>query len=99
MMRHVSYILLLEWSTTSQRMWVYGVSVLYEQKDSRLKIAGGGKYLARGILVPHVGDKISELKIKCLVANVNNPKKKNCRSPENIFTCPPVTCRSPDPAL
>ena len=32
-MRHVSYILLLEWSTTSQRL--YRISVPYEQKDPR----------------------------------------------------------------
>ena len=30
-MRHVLCILLLEWSTTSQRLWVYGMSVLYTQ--------------------------------------------------------------------
>ena len=35
MMRHVSCILLLEWSTTSQRLWVYGSSFHYAQKDSR----------------------------------------------------------------
>ena len=35
MMRHVSCILLLEWSTTSQRLWVYRISVLYAQKDPR----------------------------------------------------------------
>ena len=29
MMRHVSCILLLEWSTTSQRLWVYRTSVPY----------------------------------------------------------------------
>ena len=34
-MRHVSCILLLEWSTTSQRLWVYRISVLYAQKDPR----------------------------------------------------------------
>ena len=34
-MRHVSCILLLEWSTTSQRLWVYRVSVAYAQKDPR----------------------------------------------------------------
>ena len=33
MMRHVSCILLLEWSTTSQRLWVYRIYVPYEQQD------------------------------------------------------------------
>ena len=32
---HVSCILLLEWSTTSQRLWVYRISVPYAQKDPR----------------------------------------------------------------
>ena len=36
MMRHVSRILLLEWSTTSQRLWVYRMSVRYAQKDQRV---------------------------------------------------------------
>ena len=35
MMRHVSCILLLEWSRTSQRLWVYRISVPYAQKDPR----------------------------------------------------------------
>ena len=35
MIRHVSCILLLEWSTTSQRLWVYRLSVPYTQKDPR----------------------------------------------------------------
>ena len=35
MMRHVSCIVLLEWSTTSQRLWVYRISVPYPQKDPR----------------------------------------------------------------
>ena len=36
MMRHVSCILLLEWSTTSQRLWVYTrITVPYAQKDPR----------------------------------------------------------------
>ena len=35
MMRHVSCILLLEGSTTSQRLWVYRISVHYAQKDPR----------------------------------------------------------------
>ena len=35
MMRHVPCILLLEWSTTSQRLWVYRISVQYAQKDPR----------------------------------------------------------------
>ena len=35
MMRHVSCILLLEWSTTSQRLWVYRISVSYAQNDPR----------------------------------------------------------------
>ena len=35
MMRHVSCILLLEWSTTSQRLWVYRISVPYAQTDPR----------------------------------------------------------------
>ena len=35
MMRHVSCILLLEWSTTSQRLWVCRISVPYVQKDPR----------------------------------------------------------------
>ena len=35
LMRHVSCILLLEWSTTSQRLWVYRSSVPYAQKDPR----------------------------------------------------------------
>ena len=34
-MRHVSCILLLEWSTTSQPLWVYRISVPYAQKDPR----------------------------------------------------------------
>ena len=34
-MRHVSCILLLEWSTTSQGLWVYMISVHYAQKDPR----------------------------------------------------------------
>ena len=32
-LRHVACILLLEWSTTSQRLWVYRISVPYAQKD------------------------------------------------------------------
>ena len=35
MMRHVSCISLLEWSTTSQRLWMYRISVLYAQKYPR----------------------------------------------------------------
>ena len=36
MMRHVSCILLLEWSSTfAQRLWVYRISVPYAQKDPR----------------------------------------------------------------
>ena len=35
MMRYVSFILLLEWFTTSQRLWVYRISVPYAQKDPR----------------------------------------------------------------
>ena len=35
MMRHVSCILLLEWSTTFQRLWVYRISVPYALKDPR----------------------------------------------------------------
>ena len=35
MMRHVSCIFLLEWSTTSKRLWVYRISVPYAQKDPR----------------------------------------------------------------
>ena len=35
MMRHVSCILLLEWSTTSQRLWVCRIPVPYAQKDPR----------------------------------------------------------------
>ena len=35
MMRHVSCILLLEWSTTSQRLWVCRISVPYAQIDPR----------------------------------------------------------------
>ena len=35
MMRHVSCILLLEWSTTFQRLLVYRISVPYAQKDPR----------------------------------------------------------------
>ena len=35
MRRHVSCILLLEWSTTFQRLWVYRISVPYAQKDPR----------------------------------------------------------------
>ena len=35
MMRHVSCILFLEWSTTAQRLWVYRISVPYAQKDPR----------------------------------------------------------------
>ena len=35
MMTYVSSILLLEWSTTSQRLWVYRIYVPYEQKDPR----------------------------------------------------------------
>ena len=29
------YILLLEWSTTSKRLWMYRISVPYAQKDPR----------------------------------------------------------------
>ena len=36
MMRQVSCILLLEWSTTSQRLWMYRIPVPYAQKDPRL---------------------------------------------------------------
>ena len=36
MMRHVSCILLLEWSTASQRLWVYRISVPYAQKDPKV---------------------------------------------------------------
>ena len=42
MMRHVSYILLLEWATTSQRLWVYRISVPYAQKDPRFHFEGRG---------------------------------------------------------
>ena len=35
MMRHVSCILLLERSTTLQRLWVYRISIPYAQKDPR----------------------------------------------------------------
>ena len=35
MRRHVSCILLLEWFTTFQRLWVYRISVPYAQKDPR----------------------------------------------------------------
>ena len=38
MMRHVSYIFLLEWSTTSQRLWVCSTSVPYAQTDPRVLI-------------------------------------------------------------
>ena len=44
MIRHVSCILLLEWSTTSQRPWVYRTSVPYAKKkipDSYSKREGG----------------------------------------------------------
>ena len=34
-MRHVACILFLEWSTTSQGLWVYRISVPYAQKDPR----------------------------------------------------------------
>ena len=34
-MRHVSYILLLEWSTNIQRLWVHRISVLYAQTNPR----------------------------------------------------------------
>ena len=42
MMRHVSCILLLEWSTTSQRLWVYRISVLMHKQipDSYSKREG-----------------------------------------------------------
>ena len=33
--RHVSCILLLEWSTTSQRLWMYRIYVPYAQTDPR----------------------------------------------------------------
>ena len=35
MMRHVRCILLLEWSTTSQRLWVYRIYFPYAYKDPR----------------------------------------------------------------
>ena len=35
MMRHVACILLPEWSTTSQRLWVYRISVPSAQNDPR----------------------------------------------------------------
>ena len=35
MMRHVKCILLLQCSTTSQRLWVFRISVPYAQKDPR----------------------------------------------------------------
>ena len=35
MMGHVPCILLLEWSTTSQRLWLYRIYVPYGQKDPR----------------------------------------------------------------
>ena len=35
MMRHVSCILLLEWSTTSKRMKLYRISVPFSEKDPR----------------------------------------------------------------
>ena len=38
MVRHVKCILLLEWSTTSQRLWVYRISVPYAQKRSQIPI-------------------------------------------------------------
>ena len=38
MMRYVSCILLLEWSTTSQRLWVYRISVSYAHKKSEIPI-------------------------------------------------------------
>ena len=39
MIRHVSCILLLEWSTTSQMLWVYRISAPYAQKDPRFLFA------------------------------------------------------------
>ena len=41
MMRQFSFILLLEWSTTSQRLWVYRISIPYAQKSPLRKRAGG----------------------------------------------------------
>ena len=38
MMRHVTCVLLLEWSTTSQRLLVYRIPVPYAQKDPRFLI-------------------------------------------------------------
>ena len=35
MIRHVSYILLREWSITSQWLWVYRISFPYAQKDPK----------------------------------------------------------------
>ena len=38
MMTHISCILFLDWSTTSQRLWVYSISVPYAQKRSKIPI-------------------------------------------------------------
>ena len=55
MMRNVPCILLLEWSTTSQRLWVYMISVPYAKKipDSHLKRVGA----TPGILVSRLNNR------------------------------------------
>ena len=50
MMGHVYCILLLEWSTTSQRLWVYRIYVPYATQRSQITIRKE-KGVTLGILV------------------------------------------------
>ena len=93
-MRHVSCILLLEWSTTSQRLWVYRISVPYAQKDPRFlfeKRRGQPREFwslvstIDGSTLPQVG--VEELlceNIKYLVKHTKKKKsKKKIPRPDN----------------
>ena len=57
MMRHVSCILLLEWSTNSQRPWVYRISVPYAQKISQIPVRKE-KGATPQILVSHLNNRL-----------------------------------------
>ena len=82
MMRHVSCILLLEWSTTSQMLWVYRISVPYAQKDSRFLFKKRrGQPWEFWSLVSTIKCKKHKNLDHCeleLLYNIDSPKKRRC---------------------